>query len=181
MILRIFINHLYGIENKPWFNCIGGGKRHPSPPPPPTSTPVVCLGGGGGMCVFVRVSLCVFVQEVLVLSDCDSPPPPSPPRNRFTPLLFVIIHLMIQYNCRIHYGNARSRSHRLLSFSSFRSVLFNSFHIQFSSIHFIPIQLILFHFIPIHLISFNFITIQFTSFKSILFIPGMKRIDLNEV
>ena len=49
-------NHLYGIENKPWFNFFfegGGGGASASQAPPPTSTPVTSvasfsvLGGGG--------------------------------------------------------------------------------------------------------------------------------------
>ena len=31
----IFINHLYGIENKPWFIFTWGGGMPPKPPPPP--------------------------------------------------------------------------------------------------------------------------------------------------
>ena len=31
---RIFINHLYGIENKPWLNFIGGGGQAPPPQAP---------------------------------------------------------------------------------------------------------------------------------------------------
>ena len=56
VISRIFINHLYGIENKPWFNFIwgGGGKRpKPPPPPPPTSTPVA---PSGKVCVVTSVA-----------------------------------------------------------------------------------------------------------------------------
>ena len=35
VISRIFINHLYGIENKPWFNFILGASAPQAPPPPP--------------------------------------------------------------------------------------------------------------------------------------------------
>ena len=33
VISQIFINHLYGIENKPWFNFIWRGQAPPPPPP----------------------------------------------------------------------------------------------------------------------------------------------------
>ena len=31
--IHVFINHLYGIENKPWFNFFWGGGAPPPPPP----------------------------------------------------------------------------------------------------------------------------------------------------
>ena len=45
---RIFINHLYGIENKPWFNFIwggGGGGKPPPPPPHQYASGSRCLSG----------------------------------------------------------------------------------------------------------------------------------------
>ena len=53
VISRIFINHLYGIENKPWFNFIWGASAPQAPPPPPTSTPVA---PSGKVCVVTSVA-----------------------------------------------------------------------------------------------------------------------------